>query len=569
MTETLKKHQLLLICLTLTVATLIAYEPIRHNDFVEYDDYKYITENPNVQTGLTQESINWAFTSFHASNWHPLTWLSHMLDYQLYGLKPMGHHITNLLLHIANTLLLFWLLQKMTGSTPSTSSPDDGIREQASSLQAGAIWKSAFVAAAFALHPVHVESVAWAAERKDVLSTFFWMLTILAYVRYIEKPGIDRYILIILAFAMGLMSKPMVVTLPFVLLVLDYWPLERIGRQMTDDGGQQKKTIRRLIIEKIPLFAMSAASCVITFIAQKSGGTMPNLTAWPWYARVVNALGTYFNYMVKILYPTKLGVLYPFEGHLSIQAALVTILGAALILYYWGRGRRWLVAGLLWYLGTLVPVIGLVQVGAQRMADRYTYIPSIGIFIIISWGMEEIVSGTPAIRYKKIALASIAAAVTIAMIFLTRTQVGYWQDSGKLFKRTIDVTKNNCSMFVYYGNYLYSHGRHEEGMQFITEASRLCPDDLLIRHNMCTVLLEQNKTDEAIDYLTETLKKARNWPEAYKLYCMLGLAYERKGELSAAQTNYKKALELKSDYTPAQNGLASVLAKRRQRTEGR
>jgi tetratricopeptide (TPR) repeat protein len=535
-----QKSTLLLIIAGLILATVIAYEPVRHNDFVAYDDNKYITENPNVKGGLTQESIHWAFTSFHASNWHPLTWLSHMLDCQLYDIRPLGHHITNLLLHIANTLLLFWLLQKMTG----------------------AIWKSAFVAAAFALHPVHVESVAWAAERKDVLSTFFWMLTILAYVRYIEKPGIGRYMLIIPAFAIGLMSKPMLVTLPLVLLLLDYWPLERFTAEHAETA-ERKNIIKKLIEEKIPLFVMSAGSCIITFIAQKSGEAMPNLAAWPWHARIVNALGSYFNYVVKILYPTKLAVLYPFEGHLSIQAALVTILGAVLILYYWGRGKRWLVAGLLWYLVTLIPVIGLVQVGRQMMADRYTYIPSIGIFIIISWGIEEIVSGAKVIPYKKIVLASLAVAATIAMIFLTRIQVSYWQDSGKLFKRAIDITKYNCNMIVGYGNYLYSQGKREEGNQFIAEASRICPDDIFIRQDMCAVLLEQNKIDEAINYITETLKKAGNWPETYKLYCMLGLAYEQKGNLFLAETNYRKSLELKPDYIPAQNGLASVQAKQK------
>ena len=505
-----QKPTLCLIIAGLILATVIAYEPVRHNDFVTYDENKYITENPNVKGGPTQESILRAFTSSHASNWHPLTWLSHTLDYELYGLNPIGHHITNLLLHIANTLLLFRLLQKTTG----------------------AIWKSAFVSAAFALHPVHVESVAWAAERKDVLSTFFWMLTILSYVRYTKRPVIGRYMLVIPAFALGLMSKPMLVTLPLVLLLLDYWPLNRLPIADCQLSIEKQKLMtvswKSAIIEKVPLFVMSAGSCIITLMAQKSGGAVLNLTAWPWHARIVNALGSYFNYVIKILYPTKLAVLYPFEGHLSIQAALVAIIGAALILYYWGRGRRWLVTGLLWYLVTLVPVIGLVQVGTQMMADRYTYIPSIGIFIIIAWGVEEIVSGAPVIRYKKIALVLFSAAVIIAMIFLTRIQVSYWRDGGTLYKHAIDVTKNNVIMPGDYGHYLAEQGKYEEGMKYLMEAHRIYPNDMSVRENICIALLKQNKNDEASNTLTRHYKRQETFLEYTSCTAALGLHTSKK-----------------------------------------
>jgi tetratricopeptide (TPR) repeat protein len=536
-----QKSILWLIIAVLILATVIAYEPIRNSEFVGYDDPAYITENPYVAEGITSSSIIWAFSKSYAGNWHPLTWLSHMLDYELYGLKPLGHHITNLLLHIANTLFLFLFLRRMTG----------------------AIWKSAFVAAAFALHPVHVESVAWVSERKDVLSGLFFMLTLLAYVRYAEKPGIGRYIFMLAAFAMGLMSKPMLVTVPFVLLLLDYWPLERIGRQITDDGGQQKLTCGRIIYEKVPLFAMSAAICVITFLAQRQDQAIMSLARLPLHIRIINAIGNYFNYVAKIIYPKNLAVLYPFPEKMTTDAAIIAILGIAILLIRFGRGRRWLVAGLLWYLATLVPVLGLVQTGMQSMADRYAYLPSIGLFIMIAWGAEEIFSK---VRYSRIISASVITTVLIVMILLTRIQAGYWRDSGTLYKHTIEVTKNNFIILGNYGYYLSTQGKHDEAMKYLMEAHSIRPNNLFVRENICIVLLDQNKNDEAIAYINETLQKAENWPETYKLYCGLGLAYERKGELSAALKNYNKALELKPDYTPAQNGLASVLAKQKQRT---
>jgi tetratricopeptide (TPR) repeat protein len=553
-----QKLILWLIIAGLILATVIAYEPIRNNEFVGYDDPAYITENPNVTGGITATSILWAFSKSHAGNWHPLTWLSHMLDYELYGLNPLGHHITNLIFHIANTLLLFLLLKKMTG----------------------AIWKSAFVAAAFALHPIHVESVAWAAERKDVLSGLFWMLTILAYVNYVKKPDIKKYMLVILAFMMGLLSKPMVVTLPFVLLLLDYWPLNRFFNRQSAIGNRQflnSKLVRRSdskggfsilnsIYEKIPLFAMSAATCVITFLVQRHDQAVMSLSRWPLHIRIINAIGNYFNYAAKIIYPKDLAVLYPLPEKMTMDAAIIATLGIAILLIRFGQGRRWLVAGLLWYLVTLVPVLGFVQTGMQSMADRYTYLPSIGLFIIIAWGAEEFFSK---LHYSRIISVSAATAVLIAMILLTRIQAGYWLDSGTLYKHTIEVTKNNFIILGNYGYYLATQGKFEEGMNYLMEARRIRPNDMFVRENICIVLLDQNKNDEAIEYLNDTLQKAGNWPETYKLYCGLGLAYERKGELSAALTNYNKALELKPDYTPAQNGLASVLTKQKQRTDDR
>jgi Tfp pilus assembly protein PilF len=530
-----------IISIGIVIASLVAYEPIRRNGFVDYDDPRYITENPNVTGGITRDSIIWAFTKLYAANWHPLTWLSHMVDCQLFGLNPVGHHITNLLIHVVNSLLLFLLLWKTTA----------------------AIWRSAFVAAAFALHPIHVESVAWAAERKDVLSGLFWMLTILAYVHYVKRPNVGRYMLVILAFVMGLMSKPMVVTLPFVLLLLDYWPLQRNPQDTRSaETGPFRKPgglPRWLVIEKIPLFVLSAASCVITFIAQKNSQAVVTLTNWPLYVRIINALSCYYNYVAQMLYPKGLAVLYPAPDRLFINSAAAAVMGVVVLLVLWGRGRRWLVMGLLWYLGTLVPVIGLVQVGAQIMADRYTYIPSIGVFIIIAWGAEEIFSKK---HLPKAVLASAAAIVIVAMVLTTRVQTGYWQDTATLFKRAITVTKNNYTMLNNYGAYLCAQGNFEEGLRYSEEALRIYPNFIPAQSNICAGLLAQKKVDDAISCYNETLQRAKDLPDAYKLHFGLGLAYVRKGNLDLAEINFKKALTLRPDFVPAQNGLASVLARK-------
>jgi len=530
MTTGLKQRQVLfLISAALVAATLVAYEPIRHNDFVSYDDDVYITENPKVNGGITRQSVIWAFTKSHSGNWHPITWLSHMLDCEIYGLNPLGHHITNLLIHIVNTLLLFLLLSRMTGT----------------------VWRSAFVAAAFALHPLHVESVAWIAERKDMLSGLFWMLTILAYVHYAKQPNVRRYVLVLLAFAMGLMSKPMVVTLPFVLLLLDYWPLDRY----------QKAPLWHLLVEKFPLFVLSATFSVITFVVQKQGEAVWSLKAWPLSVRVTNALGCYFNYIMKMLYPKGLAVLYPITEKTTVDAVLLAVVGVIVLLRIWGRGRRWLVVGLLWYLGTLVPVIGLVQSGAQIMADRYTYLPSIGIFIIVAWGAAEIFAKLP--HPKPLAVTTGTVAL-IVMVLLTRTQVGYWRDSPTLYKRALAVTRNNFVMHNNYGLCLCKQRRYEEAAQHFKKAISTCPGYLDARWNLCTMLLEQKKFDEAIICLTEALRERNDWPEIHKMYNKLGYAYAQKGDLTLAEVNFRKALSLKPDYEPARRNLARALAKQKQ-----
>ena len=551
--RTYSKLYAFLICLALAVSILITYEPIRYNSFVGYDDDKYITENPNVSGGITRDSAIWAFTQSHAANWHPITWLSHMLDCQIYGLNPLGHHITNLLIHIANSLLLFLLLSKMTRT----------------------VWRSGFVAAAFALHPLHVESVAWAVERKDVLSGLFWMLTILAYMRYAERPNVGRYIPVPLVFVMGLMSKPMVVTLPFVLLLLDWWPLDRLTWHQNDpatinteqqgtSATYQKASVWYLLAEKVPLFVLSAVSGIITFVVQRQGGAVVNLEVWPLHIRIINSLNCYSNYIVKMLYPKGLAVLYPVTERMTTDAAVITVISVVVLLVLWGRGRPWLVVGLLWYLGTLVPVIGLVKVGEQIMADRYTYLPSIGVFIIIAWGGAEIFAK---LSYPKSVATATSAAALIAMVLMTRTQVGYWRDSATLYKRAIAVTENNYTMHNNYGAELLTQGRYDEAIQHFKEAIRIRPGFLRARQGLCVTLLAQGKFDEAISCFTEALQEKKDWPNVHQMYYNLGCAYEQKGNLALAETNYKKTLTLKPDYEPARKNLARTLAKQNKMPE--
>ena len=489
---TRNKLYVLLICILLVVSTLVAFEQVRHNEFVDYDDYKYVTENSHVTDSINGKSVIWAFTTMHTANWHPLTWLSHMLDCQLFGLNPLWHHMINLLFHIVNTLLLFLILKKMTG----------------------AVWRSAFVAAAFALHPLHVESVAWVAERKDVLSGFFWMLTIAAYIRYVERPVVKRYVLLFLVFGLGLMAKPMVITLPFVLLLLDYWPLNRMQQKSKNNTVL---SIRHLIVEKIPFFVLAAASGTVTFIAQRIGGAMSNIDKVPLAYRIGNAGISYINYIAKMIYPTRLAVLYPFyEGGLpkwQLISSSVILIVICIGIINAARRHRYLAVGWLWYLGTLVPVIGLVQVGAQTMADRYTYLPSIGIFIMIAWGANELLARY---RLRKIVLAISAGVVLIIWLICTRVQVSYWQDSSTLFKHTLSVTKNNYIMHNNYGSLLSQEGLYDEALAHFREALRINPQHLKARinvhSNLAIIMTEQEKYAEAVSYLREVLRLSPDSP---------------------------------------------------------
>ena len=486
-----------LICFMLAIVTLAVYWQVGNSAFVNYDDPTYVTDNQDVRAGLTAESVTWAFSTTHGGNWHPLTWLSHMLDCQIYGLNPRGHHYTNLLFHILNTILLLLVLQKMTG----------------------ALWKSALVAALFALHPLHVESVAWVAERKDVLSTFFWMLTVGVYVLYVENPGVKKYLLTILLFALGLMAKPMLVTLPFVLLLLDYWPLGRfqikkLGTAQSSDGtspkdtrnekrkspkGPAKDAVRSkkntesgyrwslalpLIWEKIPLFVIAVASSIVTFFAQQSGGAVRSLEALPFTVRISNALVAYISYIGKTIWPFHLAVFYPHPGMLAgwkIAGACLLLLSISFMAIRALRLYPYFTVGWLWYLGTLVPVIGLVQIGSQAMADRYTYVPLIGIFIIIAWGIFDLAAGW---RYRKEGVAVVSASLLLILMVMTWFQLQHWSNSITLFKHAINVTENNLTAHYNLGLALVKNARMDEAIDHFTRALQINPDNANSHKNL-------------------------------------------------------------------------------------
>jgi len=567
------KLHLFLICVALVLATIIAFEPVRHNEFIGLDDDLYIVDNSHVKAGLTREGFVWAFTTAHAFNWHPLTWMSHMLDCEFYGLDPVGHHFTNVLFHTVNALLLLLVLNRMTGS----------------------LWPSAFVAAAFALHPLHVESVAWASERKDVLSTFFWMLTMWAYVRYAERPNVGKYLPVILAFCLGLMAKQMLVTLPFVLLLLDYWPLGRLtlkGQGFCNSVVAAKHvSVRRCILEKVPLLILSGVASVIVYLIQQRTGLVKSIIQYPLVNRVGNAIVAYIAYIGKMFWPSKLAVFYPHpRGSLpawQIAGAVLLLVGVTIVVIWRIRQRPYLAVGWLWYLGTLVPVIGLVQIGTHSVADRYTYVPSVGIFIMVAWGAAEPLSKWSRRR----AGPGITAGVVLAVLLIcTRMQLKYWQNSFILYERTLAVTENNFIMHNLFGNKLFEKGRFDEAVMHFNEVLRISPQNKKARYNKGRVFLEQGKFDEAVAVFAELLRIEPDWPEVhnllglayarqrkfelaikhfkaalwlrpdwYQTYNDLGLAYSLLGEHDLAIQNYKEALRLKPDYHAAINNLKIAL----------
>ena len=619
-----QRQIILLISAALVITTLIAYEPIRHNDFVTYDDHSYIVNNPQVTSGLSWQSLGQAFTKPHFFMWHPLTTISHILDYQFFGPNPFGHHLVSVLFHIAVVLLLFWILKNITRT----------------------MWTSAFVAAVFALHPIQVESVAWAAERKTVLSGLFWLLTMATYIRYARQPGLGRYIVVLLVFGLCIMTKPVVVTLPLAMLLLDYWPLlrfatkgeplERIGRpgfaeglrrgKQRAGGEYQKVSAIRLIVEKIPLLAMSAFLSVMTFVAQKQGGVVPTLEKMPLDYRIANMFLSYIRYIGKMLWPSGLAVCYPhpravFSDAPVVMCAMLFIVLTVLSIYI-GRRRRYVAVGWLWYVGTLVPVIGLVQSGAQAMANRYMYIPMLGLLIIIGWAIKDFIVKRPRIR---IAATVMGVTVLLSLLILTRMQVKHWQNTLTLFDYTLKVTKDNPVAENSYGVVLFNEGRNEEAEQHLRSAIRMAPtfvtaiDNLaklylkegrynealanfyeIIKHdegtaeiyyNAATALSIQKEYDEAIKYFEKSLELGPNDPDTHKrmgitllaagkyeraifhlkeslrirssqaeVYINLGSAYSYLDQYGPAMQNWKKALELKPDSADVLNNLGWLYA---------
>lgn len=534
-----------LVCLILTLVTLIVYWQVRNHAFQYYDDNDYVTENHHVQSGLSLDGLAWAFTSTDTSNWHPLTWLSHMVASEIYGLDPGGHHVTSLLFHVINTLLLFIVLKRMTL----------------------AIWQSAFVAALFAVHPLHAESVAWVAERKDVLSTFFWFATMWAYVGYVERPGLGRYSLVMVLFALGLMAKPMLVTLPFVLLLMDDWPLGRIRsdcgrtkRSRLKGSTYRESTPFLLVLEKAPLFALSAGSCVVTLFTQQGGGSLPSLDTLPFSVRLANALVSYTSYIGKTVWPARLAVFYPHCGMppgWKVLASAV-FLSAISCVVIWSRKRRpYLAIGWLWYLGTLVPVIGLVQAGEQAMADRYTYVPIIGLFVMIAWGIPEL---TAKWRCQRSVLVVSAGTVLSVLIICTHFQLRHWENATSLFKRAVNVTANNYMAHANLGLALARQGRSEEAIRHYSEALRINPAWAEAHHLLGNLLARQGDFQAAVVHYSEALRRKPDMAEAHN---NLGLALQSLGRLEEAVCHFREALRIKPDYPQARGNLKAALASSR------
>lgn len=553
MIEKQLKTKYAVICVLLIIATLVTYGQVKDHAFVNLDDIHYITDNAHIKNGLTYEGVKWSLTAVYASNWHPVTWLSHMLDVQLFGLKPGAHHLVNLFFHVINTLLLFMILNRMPG----------------------ALWKSAFVAALFALHPLHVESVAWASERKDVLSAFFWMLTMGAYVYYTEKPDFKRYLATLAFFILGLMAKPMLVTLPFVLLLLDYWPLNRFQFQRAEKDDSQKSlnagntrqkkrkaekpqhpwaVLLPLLKEKIPFIILSALSGVVTIYAQKEATL--SLQALPFADRIGNAFFSYIKYIKKMLWPQDLAVFYPPLVVLpawQILTAAVLLLGITLIMLWKGKRYPYGPVGWFWYLGTLVPVIGLVQAGEQSMADRYTYIPIIGLFITAAWGIPEPLKTW---RHQKIFLAVSSCLLIFALMSVSYKQVSCWKDSITLFQHCLDVTHDNYVAHVNLGVELIRLGKTEEAIAHFRKALMIKPNDAEAHANLGNELLRQGKTEEAISHFTTALQFNPNMTSVYINY---GAALATQGKFDEAIRYLNKAVELGPGVVNAHGMLASVL----------
>jgi len=600
-----------LVCFVLFILTLAVFYQVRHFDFVNLDDPVYVTANRHVQGGLSPEGIRWAFSTAHASFWHPLTWLSLMLDHDLYGLKPGGYHLTSLILHVLNTLLLFWLFHRMTG----------------------ALWRSAFVAALFALHPLHVESVAWVSQRKDTLSTFFWMLTLCAYVVHTQKQAFHRYLLALACFTLGLMAKPMLVTLPFVLLLLDYWPLNRFqgrdagpspppvspqggGRKRLEAGPKKNASQKnmsppkspvparaaspgavawRLVMEKIPFFVLSAVFSAVAYYAQHQ----VSYITFPVGSRIANALVAYVVYLQKTFWPFNLAVFYPFPEALPAWQ----VLGAALILaltsvavFAAAKRRPFLMVGWLWYVGILVPVIGIVQVGKHALADRYTYIPLIGLFVMAAWGVPELLKKW---RHGRAALIAMTILIIAGLAAVTWTQAGHWKNSMTLLEHALKVTDRNDLAHNNIGIALRGAGKVAEAEFHYREALRIRPDSEQAHFNLGNLLLAGGRTDEAISQYQEALRIRPGYQNAHVnlgaalmsrglygqaavhyrkaislgnvdagIYCSLGAALGATGQMDEAAVQLRQAILVRPNFAEAHNELGRVLAMQGKTLEG-
>ncbi len=595
-----RTKQILAIYLLLTVITFIAFWPVSQCDFINYDDHSYVTENIHIRHGITIQAIRWAFTTGYAANWHPVTWMSHMLDVQLFGLKPRWHHLTNLLFHIANTLLLFFIFHRMTKAP----------------------LKSAFVSALFALHPLHVQSVAWVAERKDVLSTFFWMLTMAVYIHYVEHgteggrrrtqdggqrseqggpfsgirfPTFDfRYLAVLIFFALGLMAKPMLVTLPFVLLLLDYWPLQRLDpkksaqelstranaplyankrkgkssrnhtsrsepRRVVQTMVKEEKPaahkykwalVRPLILEKIPLLVLSALSCIVTYFVQKEGGAVVSFAGIPPGVRIANGFVSYIIYIGKTIWPSNLAVYYPHPGLLPLWQVLgaVLFLGAVtFVVIRTAKRLPYLAVGWLWFAGTLVPVIGIVQVGDQAMADRYTYIPLIGLFVMAAWGIPELLGKW---RYRKEALFTLSASILACLLIVTWIQVGYWRNSIALYDHSLKVTSPSAGILCNRGFAHEELGNQRQAISDYDRAIEINPQYADAYNNRGDAYGKLGNQKQAISDYDRAIEINPQYAEAYN---NRGIIHRKLGNHRQAISDFDKAIEINPEQWQAYN----------------
>jgi tetratricopeptide (TPR) repeat protein len=533
------KYQTLLLCLLLIAATLSVYAQVREFDFINYDDDDYVTENPFIREGLTLEAAKWAFTSPHAGNWHPLTWVSHMIDIQFFGMHAGVHHVINLLFHIANTLILFLVFVKMTGSRG----------------------KSAFVAALFALHPLHVESVAWVSERKDVLCAFFWLLAMGAYAGYARRPSMIRYAGVSVLYICGLLSKSMVVTLPCVFLLLDYWPLNRVQFRKASDAAQagEKSAVLWVLLEKIPLFVFAVLSSWATIYAQKQGGAVVGLETIPVIERMANALVAYVGYIQKMLLPIDLGVIYPHQRLFAwweIAGAALLLLAVTGLAVRASNRHPWFPVGWFWFLGTLVPVIGIVQVGSQAMADRYTYLPSIGLFVAVAWGIPKLMEGR---RFSQILTGVGVIMVLMVLTGLTWRQVGFWKNSRMLFEHTLAVTSDNYTAHNNLGEALYHQGDIDKALFHNRRSVEINPDYAKGHFNL-GVLLEQTGDREAA--IHHYLEAVRVHPGFDKAHFNLAVLMEAGGKEDDAARHYLEVIQVNPHYYQAYNNMGAIQLKK-------
>jgi Flp pilus assembly protein TadD len=534
-----------LIVVAIVAATLTAYWPLwrngllDHDDtaygFIHYDDGYYVAHNPDVQAGLSANGLRWAFTTTHACNWHPLTWLSLQLDAQLYGLRPWGYHLTNLLLHLANGLLLYGFLRSITG----------------------AAGPSGLVAVLFAVHPLHVESVAWVSERKDVLSTFFGLLALWAYVAYAAKPTALRYLPVALAFGLSLLAKPMLVTLPCLLLLLDYWPLGRLRLKGAPAAGRSV-ALGRLVVEKLPLFVLALASCAATLYAQHHGGAVRGLEQLPLSVRVTNALVAYVAYLGKTFWPTRLAFYYPHPGGLwpwwQVIGAVLILAGVSAVALRTARRSPYLLVGWLWFLGTLVPVIGLVQVGGQAMADRYTYVPLIGVFVVVAWALRDAFHSRPDLR----GVGVLAVCVLLpACVAACRIQVQCWHDDPGLWGHTWAVTDDNYYAAAALGRLLLRDpSAQDRALHYLNEALRLRPDDLECRVNRSAVLLRRERWEQAEEDARVAL---RIDPDNVAAHNNLGVINAAQNRPEPAAAEFAAAVRVDPENAEAQHNLGLAL----------